>query len=410
VNGRLKILFIITRLIPGGAQRELLELLARLDRRRFHISLACHPRGGWVSRGAALSEAFRRVPTLVRPISPLNDLRAAVELIRLMRRERFHIVHTHTSKAGIVGRLAARLARVPVVVHTPHGTVFHESFLSPLMQRVIALAERAAACRCDCIITKSAREADEYVRRRIAPAGKFHTIHSGLDMPALECANIAPRAVRASLRIADGQPVVLYPARFVPEKDHASFLRAFEMVLESVPNAVAVLAGDGPLRMAIERQAAPLIQSRSLLSLGFREDVPQLMRAADLCVNASLTEGLPLTVAEALALGRPVVATDVGGTREIIRDGETGLLVRASDSFALGRAILRLLANPELARELGEAGQRLARPIFDMNKMIANTTELYENLWAAFQERTGAPTARAEMPTEARESGWGGGE
>jgi len=255
MNDRLNILFVITQFIRGGAQREVLELLARLDRRRFQVGLACHPEGEWTKKGAALADAFYPIPTLVRPISPLRDLRAAVHLFRLLRRERFDIVHTHTSKAGTVGRVAARVARVPVVLHTPHGTVFHESLLSPGMQRVIVRVERIPARWADCIITKSAYEADEYVRRGIAPREKFQTVHSGLDFGRLEHASTPPEAMRGSLGIADGRPIVLYPARFVPEKDHVSFLRAFEIVLESVRNAVAVLAGDGPLRTEAEARA-----------------------------------------------------------------------------------------------------------------------------------------------------------
>jgi glycosyltransferase involved in cell wall biosynthesis len=373
-----------------------LELLTWMDRRRFHVSLACHPKGEWVEQGVALADAFYPIPTLVRPISPVHDLRAAADLMRLLRCERFHIVHTHTSKAGILGRLAARLAGVPVVVHTPHGTVFHDSFLSPSMQRLIARLERAAAGWTDCLITKSAYEADEYLRLGIAPRRKFFTIHSGLDFARLGHANTSSQAVRASLGIADGRPIVLYPARFVPEKDHGAFLRAFEMVLETIPDAVAVLAGEGPLRAEVEARAAPLMRRGALLSLGFRDDLPDLMRAADICINASLTEGLPLTVAEALALGRPVVATDAGGTREIVRDGETGLLVPTADSAALARAIVRLVRHPEYARELGQAGQRLARPIFNVQNMIIETTALYEELWAAFQRRKRAATSRVK--------------
>jgi len=377
-----RILYIITRLIPGGAQREVLELLARLDRRRFRLSLACHPEGEWVKEGAALADAFYPIPDLVRPISPVRDLRAAVELIRVLRRERFDIVHTHTSKAGMVGRLAAYAARVPVVVHTPHGTVFHESFLSPGMQRVIAHAERAAARWTDCIITKSASEADEYVRRGIASREKFQTVHSGLDFRRLDHASAPPEAVRGSLGIADGRPIVLYPARFVPEKDHGCFLRAFEIVLESAPNAVAVLAGDGPVRTEAEARAARLMSRGSLLSLGFRDDLPDLMRAADVCVSASLTEGLPLTVAEALVLGRPVVATDAGGTREIVLHGKTGVLVPCADPEGLADGILSMLRSPPDAARMAKAGREHVRPLFDARLMVKRIEELYEECLA----------------------------
>lgn len=377
-SSRWKVLFVITRLIRGGAQREVLELLAGLDRRRFHVALTSHPRGEWVERATALADAFYPISHLVRPISPVRDLRAAVHLFHLLRKERFDIVHTHTSKAGVVGRLAARAARVPVVVHTPHGSVFHDSFLSSRMQRAIVHVERMAARWTHRITTKSLAETDEYVKRRIAPPGKFLIIHSGFDFSRLDLAGASPQVVRASLGLAAGQPVVLYPARFVPEKDHASFLRAFEMVRNSVPQAVALLAGDGPLRAQVEAQAAPLIGCGGLLSLGFREDLPDLMRAADICVSASLTEGLPLTVVEALLLARPVVATDAGGTREVVLDGKTGVLVRCADAEALADGIVRLLRHPAEAARMGQAGREHARPMFDAREMVRQTEDLYQ--------------------------------
>jgi glycosyltransferase involved in cell wall biosynthesis len=400
MSDRLKVLLVITRLVPGGAQREVLELLAGLDRQRFRVSLASHPEGEWVEKGAALADAFHPIPALVRPISPRCDLRAGLDLARLLRCERPDVIHTHTSKAGMLGRMAARASRVPAVVHTPHGTVFHKTFLSAPMQRMIARMEWVAAHWTDCIITKSAHESVEYIERRIAPPEKFRVIHSGLDFPRLDRADIPSQAVRASLGAVDGRPILLYAARFVPEKDHACFLRAFEEVLESIPSAVAVLAGDGPLRKEIEARAASLIGRGALLSLGFRDDLPDLMRAADICISASLTEGLPLAVAEALALGRPVVATDAGGTREIVRDGETGLLVPTAHHAALAGAILRLLRHREYARRLGQAGQRLARGIFGVQSMIAKTTALYDEVWALSQRRGRASCKRSmrEMP------------
>ncbi len=377
---RLGLLVVITRMVQGGAQREVLELLANLDRARFHVSLACSPGGEWVERGIALADAFYPIPDLVRPISPLPDLRAAADLMRVMKRARPDIVHTHTSKAGMLGRFAAVRSRIPAIVHTPHGTIFHGSLLSRRAQRPIACAERAAARWTGRIVTKSDHESDEYVARRIAAPEKFHVIRSGLDFHRLDRSILAPYAVRAALGLSDNQPLVLCPARLVPEKDHICFLRAFGQVLEAMPSAVAVLAGDGPLRGQIEAQASALIQQGALVSLGFRDDLPDLMRAADVCVNSSLTEGLPLAVAEALALARPVVATDVGGTREIVRNGETGLLVPSAQPAELARAIVQLLRQRDYALALGRAGRNLVRGLFTVQGMVDKTTALYDQV------------------------------
>lgn len=370
-------LLAITRLMRGGAQQEVLDLVAGLDRQRFAVALACHPEGEWTGRGRGCADEFYPIPDLVREISPLRDLRAAAQFARVMRRGRFDIVHTHTSKAGMVGRLAACLVRVPVVIHTPHGSVFSKSFLSPAMQRAVTVAERVAGRWCDTIITKSESEREEYLRRRIAPPEKFVTIPCGLDFARLQ-QSMAPReATRQGLGIDDGRALVLYAARFVPEKDHATFLRAFARVLERRPETRAVLAGDGPLREAVERDAATMLPPGSLVSLGFREDVAGLMLAADVCVSASLSEGLPLMVGEALALGRPVVATDAGGTREIVLDGETGLLVPCADPKALAEGILQVLEDPSRVSRLAQAGRHRVRATLDVSHMVRRTGELY---------------------------------
>jgi glycosyltransferase involved in cell wall biosynthesis len=378
ISRRIKVLIIITRLIRGGAQREVLELLTHLDRNSYSVAVASHPGGEWVPQAAAAADAFHSVPELTRPISPLSDLAAAVRLFRLMRCERFDIVHTHTSKAGILGRLAARAAGVPVVAHTPHGTVFHDSVLSPRAQRVVERMERVAARWADCIVTKSACETDDYVRRRIAPRDKFRMIYSGLDLARLDLRRAAPREVLDSLGISHQRQVVLYAARFVPEKNHQGFLEAFDLVLDSMPETVALLAGEGPLRAEVERRASALIARGSLLSLGFRDDLPDLMRAADLCISASLTEGLPLMVAEALALGRCVVATDAGGTREVVRHEETGLLVPCDNPRRLADGIIRLLGRPADAARMGEEGRKHVRAVFDGRQMIRQTEQLYQ--------------------------------
>ncbi len=391
-DGRLRVLLAVTRMVRGGAQREVLQLLARLDRTRFHVSLMCHPEGEWVEEAAALADAYHPIPDLVRPLSPRRDLRAFGSALRVLRGRRFDVVHTHTAKAGVIVRAAARMAGVPVVLHTPHGTVYHDCFLSPPMQRVIALVERLAARRTSYILTKSIHEAEEYVRLRIAPPSRFITLYSGLDLSRLLPSESRGRAARAALGIEPTAPMILYAARFAPEKNHAMFLNAFRKVLQEAPSAVAVLAGEGPLRREIEGRGADLIAAGRLLSLGFRGDVPDLMRAADVCVSASLTEGLPLAVVEALALGRPVAATDAGGTREVVKHGGTGLLIPPGEADALAEAVLQLIRDPELARQLGERGRLAVRRLFDVETMVSRTADLYQRLWLA-SRRTAAHTA-----------------
>ncbi len=381
-TGRVKVLHIITRLIPGGAQENALLTVALADRRRYEVHLAAGPEGAWGERGRQTAEAFHLIPSLRQRIRPGADLPALTQLIRLMRRERFTIVHTHTSKAGMLGRLAARLVGVPVVVHTPHGSVLHEAFLRPHQQRIAATLKRWAAGLSDAVITMSQRERDTYVRWGIGSPGKFRTIYSGLDYRRFSDLPRERERTRAALGLSDGRPLVFFPARYVPEKGHQVFFAAIERVLVEMPEAVAALAGDGPLAQEVEGLRAQSAFPDRIHLLGFRRDVLALMQAADVVVSASLTEGLPRAVVEALLLARPVVASDAGGTREVVRHGETGVLVECGDAQGMTDGMLWMLRHPAEAARMGEAGREHVSPLFDAREMVRRIEDLYQQCLA----------------------------
>jgi len=372
------VLHIITRLISGGAQDNTLLTVAHGDRERYEIHLAAGPEGAWLERGREVAHVLHLVPSLVNPISPSRDVGALVELVRLLRRERFTIVHTHTSKAGMLGRLAARLVGVPVVVHTPHGTILHDVYFSPRQQKMIAGLKRWAARDTDAIITMSDCERDDYVKWGIAPTHKFRTIYSGQDYTRFDGVHWDRQSVRAGLGLCDTEPMVFFPARYVPEKGHTFFFQAMDKVFCEVPEAQAVLAGDGPLARDVEGVVERNGFGDRVRLLGFRRDVLALMDAADVVVSASLSEGLPRAIVEALLLARPVVATDAGGTREVVLDGKTGVLVPCADPEALADGILSLLRHPEEAAQMARAGREHVRPLFDARLMVRRIERLYE--------------------------------
>jgi glycosyltransferase involved in cell wall biosynthesis len=373
-----KVLHLITRLIPGGAQENTLLTVALANRERYRVHLAVGPEGAWLDRGRELADEFHLIPSLVHPIAPWRDLAALVELLRLLRREQFTIVHTHTSKAGILGRLAARLARVPVVVHTPHGTILHDVYFTPFQQRVIARAKRWAAGLSDAIITMSDCEQEDYRRWGIAPRGKFRTIYSGLDYARFDQVQRRGDSVRASLGLSPDQAMVFFPARYVPEKGHCFFFPAAVTVLKDMPNVVMVLAGEGPLAGEVAALRAASGFPERILLLGFRQDVLELMAAADVVVSASLSEGLPRAVVEALLLARPVVTTDAGGTREAVLDGKSGVLVPCADAEALAAGILRVLRHPTEATRMGANGREHVYARFDARLMVRRIDQLYQ--------------------------------
>ena len=373
-----KVLHVITRLIEGGAQDNTLLTVEHADRERYEVHLASGPEGAWLDRGREVADAFHLIPPLVKAVSPRYDMRALVQLLRLLRQERFTIVHTHTSKAGMLGRLAARLAGVPVVVHTPHGTILHDVYFGPRQQKMIARLKRLAARHTDAIITMSDCERDDYVKWGIAPAEKLHTIYSGQDYSRFDSAHRDRDSVRSALGLRDGQPMVFFPARYVPEKGHAFFFQAMDKVLREIPDAQAVLAGDGPLAHDVQTLVAQRALEDRIRLLGFRRDVLNLMVGADIVVSASLSEGLPRAVVEALLLARPVVATDAGGTREVVLQGKTGLLVPCADAQALAEGILLLLRHPEEAGRMARAGREHVRRMFDARLMVERIEQLYE--------------------------------
>jgi len=385
------VLHIITQFDRGGSARDTFHTVMGHDRRRFRVGLVY---GG--TKGLTLAEAelvaadlkslrqadvaLFEIPTLMREIRPLQDARATLALWRLLRRERPSLVHTHTSKAGAVGRLAAWLARVPAVIHTPHGHVFY-GYYGPVMSKLICLAERALAKITDRIVTLTDRGAQEHVQFKIAGPAKFVTIPSGVVLSTFRSLHVDPVLKRKALGLPAEGPVVGTVGRLVPVKGHAWLLRSIPFVLTEFPAAHFVLVGDGPLREELTWLAEELGIGRHVTFLGTREDVPECLTAFDLFVFPSLNEGMGLALIEAMVLGLPVVATTVGGIPDIVVDGETGTLVPPCDERALAAALVGLLQDPHRRRMYGEAARRRVDKRFDVVSAVRAIEALYETVW-----------------------------
>jgi glycosyltransferase involved in cell wall biosynthesis len=309
---------------------------------------------------------------LRRPVSPLADCRALLRLRQEIRQLRPDLVHTHSSKAGFLGRLAARAEGVRRIVHTPHGHVFHGYFSAPLT-RTFALLERIAGPWTDRIITLSDEEARDHLRRGIGRAGQFVTIPSGVDL--------GPVVSAPPTRLVPDGPVVCAVARLVPVKGLHHLIEAAPAVLRHCPAARFLLVGDGERRSALEAQArARGLQDRVVFT-GYREDVPSIMAGTDLVVLPSINEGMGRVLVMAMALGKPIVATRIGGVAELLGDGEAGLLVPPRDPAALAEAITSLLRDPQRERSLGEAGRRRA-PRYSAEAMLTALAKLYREVTA----------------------------
>jgi len=377
-DGKIRICHIITLLELGGAQQNTLYTSAHLDRRRFQVSLVAGP--GGLLDAEARSIPFMEthwVPELVREVSPARDFVALLKLTALLRRLKPDLVHTHSSKAGILGRWAAHLAGVGAVVHTVHGFGFHarmpflkrewfrtlETWTAPLTTRFLAVSEANLECA---------------VRSGIFPPERASLIRSGVELSSFRNGAKAG-SLRTDLGISPDAPVVGMVACLKPQKAPLDFVKVAEEVSRRVPGAHFLLVGDGELRGAVEEEVARRSLAGRFHLLGWRRDIPSLFKNLDLLALTSLWEGLPRVVPEAMAASLPVVATRVDGTPEAVAEGETGFLVEPGDVRAMAEKISWLLQHSEEARSMGSKGRERVEE-FDIDLMVRRLEALYEEL------------------------------
>ncbi len=370
----IRVLHIITRLDVGGSTENTVISAVRMPRTQFASALIS---GRTVDPPPRLAETLRaadvpwfEVPSLLRPVRIPRDGLALWRLWRLIRTLRPDIVHTHSSKAGFLGRLAARLAGVPRVLYTPHGHVF-EGYFSPETTRAFVRLERLAARWTDRIITLTDAEAEQHLALGIGRPGQFITIPSGID---LDAAAAAP-----PLRVVPEGPAIGTVARLAPIKGHAYLVEAAPAILRECPTARFVFVGDGETRPALEERARALGVADRVIFCGYREEVASLVAGMDLVVLPSLNEGQGRVLVTAMALGKPIVASSVGGVPELLAGGAAGRLVPPADPGALTEAICALLRDPSEARALGEAGRRRAAR-YGARAMVESLAQVYRDV------------------------------
>ncbi|MEA3308124.1 MAG: glycosyltransferase family 4 protein [Chloroflexota bacterium] len=384
----LPILHVITRLIVGGAQENTMFTAALLDPARFDVEILSGSQTG--SEGSLIEEIRARdisltiLPQLLRQINPQNDLLALWKLTCQMQTQRYAIVHTHSSKAGVIGRLAARLAGVPVIVHTVHGWSFH-GHMSPLRRRLFIVLEKFAASFTDAMIVVAAPDIEKGLREGIGRPEQYHVIRSAIPLDEFDPATVDRDAVRRELGFPLDAPVLGNVGRFSPQKNPLDWVRVAGEVGRALPDCRFLLVGDGPLRADVEAALVKEgIAERTVLT-GLRRDVPRLLVALDVFLLTSLWEGLPRVIPQALAMRIPVVANRADGTVEAISHGETGFLAAPGDLDALVQYSLTLLREPERRRAMGERGREFANREFDVREMVAQIARLYEQLLAQKQ-------------------------
>jgi glycosyltransferase involved in cell wall biosynthesis len=384
----MNIVHFITRLIIGGAQEN--TLLTVEDQHRDYGDRVTLITGPGLGPEGSLEERARRggyplhlLPRLYRHISPADDWASYREFVHLLRQIKPDVVHTHSGKAGILGRSAAAKLNIPVV-HTIHGPSFFAG-QNPVAYRTYLAAERWAGRRTDRFISVCDAMTDQYVAAGVAPRERFVTIYSGMEVEPFLNPPRPPDEVRRELKIPPGAVVVCKIARLFPLKGHEFVLEAAPRLVARHPDLIFLFVGDGILREDFERRIAAMGLTAHFRFTGLvpPSRVPELIHAADIVVHTSLREGLARVLPQGLIAGKPVVSYDVDGAREVCLPGETGFLLPPRTVAELTDAISTLASNADLRRRLGETGRRRFTDTFRHETMTRRIREVYAGLPAS---------------------------
>jgi glycosyltransferase involved in cell wall biosynthesis len=369
MEGRVRVLDVVNT--DHAALNFLAYRVAWINRHtEFRNDIVCTP-GPHLARVHAGGGEVFAMP-IPRGLGPLPLTGLLIRLVRLLRAERYTIVHTHNSVTGAVGRLAAWLARVPLTIHTTHGFHFHDH-MSAARRLPFVAAERWLARRCDLLLFQNHEELQAAERLGLRPRrGVFH-VGNGIDLRRFRPRTAPPENPR---------PIVLSVGRLEPVKNHVMLFDALQLLRERIGEAgvpILRLVGDGPSRARYEQLVARRGLGWAVEFLGYRYDIPQLNAAADVAVLTSVKEGIPRALMEAMAVGVPVVATDVKGSREVVVDGATGFLVPLGDAAALADRLALLLERPGLRQQLGRRGVQHARLTCDEERVVERLAGLYRS-------------------------------
>ena len=391
---KIKVLHVITRFIAGSGGNTLVSA-AGMDPDRYETWVAAMPGGPLWAEAEDAGVRTVEISHMRERISPWHDLRACQELVGLIRREQFTVVHTHCSKAGLIGRVAARLAGTPLVLHTFHILAAHDG-LSASRRRMYLVLERLVRRFAHQYVAVAPRLARQAVEQRVAPPGRVCVVPSAVDLAAIPA--VEDVSVRAELGIGPDAPVVGTVGRIVAQKAPLDFVRMCARVHRQRPDAVFVMVGDttlesGGLEEQTRREADLL--GVPILFTGFRPDAPRIAATFDVYVVPSRHEGLGRALTEAMASGRPVVATAVNGVPDLVEPGVTGLLAEPGDVDGLAEGTLWMLQHPQEARLMGERGRERVRSHFGPEEMCEALDLLYSGL-------LGLPDAGSQAPSAAQ--------
>jgi glycosyltransferase involved in cell wall biosynthesis len=385
----IRVLRVIARLNVGGPSLHVSYLTEGLATRGYRTTLAAgslsEGEGNMAFVAAGRGIDVEWIPDLQREISPSRDVAVIRQLAGIIRRERPHVLHTHTAKAGTAGRLAALVcgeARPPVVVHTFHGHMLKGEF-DPVRERVYRRVERRLAGVTDALVTVSPEVRDELVEIGVAPATRFAVVRLGIELSERVGGAKKGAALRAELGIPGERFAIGWVGRMTAVKQVGDVLRSVRKLRDRGCDAALVLVGDGPERDGLQRQARTLGLDEGVFFVGFQHDVGPWFHAFDTLLLPSRSEGTPVSAIESLAAGKPVVATRVGGVADVVHDGEDGFLVAFGDTDAATERLQLLADDPSLRRRMGRAGKERVRGRYRVPRLVEDVDRLYRSLLEA---------------------------
>ncbi len=377
---KVRVLHIITRLDRGGSAENTLLTVLGMCPKVYEVALAVGPRQGKASPTEVIARqrgiVFFDIPQLVRSISPLKDVLAVWEVWCLIRQGDYHIIHTHTSKGGIIGRLAARLANSPIIIHTPHGHVFY-GYYGPLLTRIFIWLEGWAAGFTDRIICLTQIGVDDHVNLGVSQREKFEVIHSGIDFTSFDNQVVHHQMARKNLGLPAEGIIIGTVGRLTAIKGQHDLLRAFAHADKLLSQVYLVLVGDGEERDVLEALAAELKIAERVFFTGWRTDLPMVYASMDIFAFPSHNEGMGKALVEAMYAGKPSVATQVGGIPELITPGCEGLLVPPQNPLVLAKALIELVQNASLRERMGRSAKAKAQ-VYNLNHMVDKIEALYK--------------------------------
>lgn len=380
----IKVLHILTRLIRGGADESTILTVAGLQKNRFETSLLI----GGDSDQTYMQEVSDEInvlyePQLRRNVNVYQDISALCRLYHTIKIGGYQIVHTNTAKAGFLGRLAAKMAGVPIIIHTIHGITFHQ-YRPPLERNFYLLLEKFVARFTDRLIAVGEELQEYYLSQHIGCREQYKVIHTGMDLEIFFQARTLPECTKQDVRrrfgIAQSAPVIGLVSRLDPGKGQHYLLQAIPHILTRFPTAKFLFLGEGPHRKFLENLTKELQLERHVIFAGFCQNIEKIIAIFDIAVLTSLWEGLPRVIVQYAAVGKPIVAFGIQGVSELVKDGINGFTVPVKDVKRLTKCLLYLLENPQIAQSMGIKGQQYVDNTWSSETMLHHLIEEYQYL------------------------------